>query len=69
MKINVKTEGDQLMVAPEGQPWARLFPTSDMHYFLKITDATLEFVKDADGKVNKFIFRQGDHVMEGKRIQ
>ncbi|MCU0380880.1 MAG: serine hydrolase [Chitinophagaceae bacterium] len=64
MKATVKVEDGKLMIAPEGQPWAQLFPESENTFFFRIMDAKIEFVKDGDGKVVKFLFKQGGRVME-----
>ncbi len=64
MKATIKVEDGKLMIAPEGQPWAKLFPESENVFFFKIMDAKIEFIKDGDGKVVKFLFKQGGRVME-----
>lgn len=68
MKVMVFLEGNKLMVNPEGQPPAQLFPESENLFFFKIMDAKIEFVKDASGKVEKLLFREGGRTMEAGKI-
>jgi hypothetical protein len=42
-----------------GQPKFPLFAESENHFFLKVVDAQVEFVKDAQGKVTHLIIHQG----------
>jgi hypothetical protein len=37
----------------------QLFAESDTKFFLKVVDAQITFVKDADGKVTQLLFSQG----------
>lgn len=67
MLVTIKVENGKLMVAPDGQPWAQLFPETETLFFLKIMDAKIEFIRDETGKAGKFLFRQGGQVMEATR--
>jgi hypothetical protein len=69
MKVTLKLEDNKLMIAPEGQPFAQLYPESNTVFFFKIMDAKIEFLPSAAGKVDQFLFKQGDMKMEGKRVQ
>lgn len=69
MQVTVKVEGGKLMVAPDGQPWAQLFPETETLFFFKIMDAKIEFIRGDTGKVVKFLFRQGGQVMEAARTE
>jgi CubicO group peptidase (beta-lactamase class C family) len=69
MKVTLKLEDNKLMIAPEGQPFAQLYPESHRVFFFKIMDATIEFIPSAEGKVDRFLFKQGDMKMEGKRVE
>jgi CubicO group peptidase (beta-lactamase class C family) len=64
MSATVKLENSKLQIAPEGQPWAELFPEAENVFFFKIMDAQIEFVKDGSGTVVKFLFKQSGRTME-----
>jgi len=57
--VTVTLEGDTLMTQITGQPKFPLFAESENHFFLKVVDAQVEFVKDAQGKVTHLIIHQG----------
>ena len=57
--VTVTLEGDGLMTQITGQPAFPLFAESEDHFFLKVVDAQVEFVKDAQGKVTHLIIHQG----------
>ena len=62
-------EGNRLFTQATGQPKFEVFAESETKFFLKVVDAQVEFVADADGKVNKMILFQGGQKIEGKRIK
>lgn len=66
--LKMYIEDGNLFVLPTGQSKAQLYPESETKFFLKIVDAQVEFVPDADGSVNKLIFTQGQ-TYECKRIK
>jgi len=45
-----------------------MYAETENRFFLKVVDATCEFVKDADGKVNSITWKQGA-TMQAKRIK
>lgn len=57
--VTMTVEGDALMTQITGQPKFPLFAESETRFFLKVVDAQVEFVKDAQGKVNHLIIHQG----------
>lgn len=66
--LNITVEADKLWAQVTGQPKVELFPESQTKFFLKVADAQLTFVKDADGKVTRLVLHQaGDH--EAKKIK
>lgn len=67
--ITFTREGNRLFTQATGQPKFEVFAESETKFFLKVVDAQVEFVPDADGKVNKMILNQGGQTMEAKRIK
>ncbi len=67
--ITFTREGNRLFTQATGQPKFEIFAESETKFFLKVVDAQVEFVPDADGKVNKMILNQGGRTMEAKRIK
>ncbi len=67
--ITFTREGNRLYTQATGQPKFEVFAESETKFFLKVVDAKVEFVPDADGKVNKMILNQGGQTMEAKRIK
>jgi len=67
--ITFTREGNRLFTQATGQPKFEVFAESETKFFLKVVDAKVEFVPDADGKVNKMILYQGGQTMEAKRIK
>jgi len=59
MDVTMTLEGDSLMTQITGQPKFPLFAESEDRFFLKVVDAQVEFVKDAQGKVTHLIIHQG----------
>ena len=60
MVLAVRLKGDGLVVQPGGQEEADLFAESETRFFVKIVDASLEFVLDAAGNAVAIDFKQGD---------
>ena len=69
MSFSVTKENGRLSVQATGQEKFDIFAESETKFFLKINDATLEFVKDNTGKVTKVILFQGERKMEAKKIK
>jgi len=67
--ITFTRDGNKLFTQATGQPKFEVFAESETKFFLKVVDANVEFVPDADGKVNKMILNQGGQTMEAKRIK
>lgn len=61
--IQISVEGDRIFAQATGQDKFEIFPESERKFFLKIVDASIEFVEDSDGKVTGLILDQnGKHV-------
>lgn len=62
-------EDNRLFTQATGQARFELFAESQSKFFLKVVDAQVEFVPDADSYVNKIILCQGGQILEAKRIR
>lgn len=67
--ITVTREGTSLMAQATGQGKFELFPQSETLFFARVTELTVTFVKDADGKVTQFLLTQGGGTRPAKRIE
>ena len=60
-------DGEQMMTQLSGQPKLPVFAEADGKFFLKVVDAQLEFVKDANGKVTDVILHQNGRDQKAPR--
>jgi len=65
--LAITIEGDRIFSQATGQGKVEIFPESETKFFLKVVEATLDFVKDETGTYSKVILNQGKAKMEGKR--
>ena len=65
--FTVSKDGERLMIGPEGQPKAQLFPMAQDRFFLKVVDAEVEFKRDARGNVSEMVLHQDGNDMSGAR--
>ncbi len=61
-------EGDKFYGQVPNQDKFEVFPISENRFFLKITKAEAEFIRDAGGRVTGMIWRQGGREYNAKRI-
>jgi CubicO group peptidase (beta-lactamase class C family) len=64
--LTVTRDGKQVYVQATGQAKLEAFPETSSKFFFKVIHATMEFVKDGDGKVTKMIFTQGATIQAKK---
>jgi serine-type D-Ala-D-Ala carboxypeptidase/endopeptidase len=64
----ISREGDRLFVQATGQPKFEIFPETDRDYFLKVVDAQITFVIDANGRAAELILHQNGRDLHGKRL-
>lgn len=57
--IEITTEGDRIFGQATGQPRFELFPESETVFFLKVVDASMEFVMNENGEVVSAVLNQG----------
>jgi CubicO group peptidase (beta-lactamase class C family) len=67
--LAVTKEGDRLFTQATGQPKVEVFAETETKFFLKVVEASIEFVKDESGKFSKLILNQGGRNMEAKRVK
>jgi CubicO group peptidase (beta-lactamase class C family) len=65
--IAITREGDRIFAQATGQPKFEIFPESETRFFLKVVDAQIEFIRDADGKVTGLVLHQNGRDLPGKR--
>ena len=65
--VTITLEGTQLFTQITGQQKFPLYPESETKFFLKIVDATNEFLKDEKGAVTHIILRQGNNETKAPR--
>ena len=56
--IEVTVDGDTLYAQPTGQQKFRLWPETELDFFLKELDAQVTFVRDASGKCHGAVLHQ-----------
>lgn len=66
-KIKVTLEDGKLYGKPDGDGKAELWPSAKDEFFLKVVDATVEFIR-VNGKVQTMKVTQGDAQLEGSLI-
>ncbi|MBC7848493.1 MAG: serine hydrolase [Chitinophagaceae bacterium] len=69
LEVFVELENHQLKSKISGQKFFDLFPEKEDRFFLKVVEATVEFVKGTDGKVNALIINQNGRSTTAKKIK
>jgi serine-type D-Ala-D-Ala carboxypeptidase/endopeptidase len=67
--ITVTLDQAQLSVQLTGQPAFPIFPESDGHFFLKVVEATLDFERDAEGRVISLTLHQNGQDIRAPRVE
>jgi hypothetical protein len=65
--LAITLEGAQLMSQATGQGKVALFAETETKFFLKVVDAQVEFLKDANGVVTHLVLHQGGGDHKGPR--
>ena len=65
--LEVKRDGDKMLVQGTGQPAVEILPQSETVFFLTTVDAELHFEKNPEGVV-QLVLNQGGQKMPGKRL-
>lgn len=66
--LDVTLRGDRLFVQLTGQQALPIYAESDGHFFLKIVNATLDFTRDARGRITSVVLHQNGHATVAPRI-
>jgi len=67
--ITITRAGDHLFEQATNQPKFKIFPESDKGYFLKVVEAQITFVTDAQGRATELILHQGGADQQAKRVE
>jgi hypothetical protein len=67
--LTITRREDRLFLQATGQDEAEMFPRSESEFFLKVVDASLDFVRDESGKVTGLILHQSGRDMPASRIE
>ncbi len=65
--LAITIEGERIFSQATGQGKIEIFPETETKFFLKVVEATLDFLKDDAGNYSKVVLNQGKVKMEGKR--
>jgi hypothetical protein len=69
MLLEVTRETDRLYAQIPGQPRFEIFPESADHFFVKVVDAQLVFVRDGAGAVTSVTLHQGGRERPGPKVR
>jgi hypothetical protein len=67
--LTVTRDGQQLFAQLTGQPSFPIFPTTEDNFEWRWVKASVDFVKDADGKVTKALHTQDGRILNAKKIK
>jgi CubicO group peptidase (beta-lactamase class C family) len=67
--ITITREGAHLFEQATNQPKFEIFPESNKDYFLKVVDAQITFVTDAQGHATELILHQGGADQHARRVE
>jgi CubicO group peptidase (beta-lactamase class C family) len=67
--LTVTMEDGKLMTQATGQAKVQVFPESETKFFLKVTDAQIEFLKDGSGNVNSLKLYQGGQIVPARKVK
>ncbi|MGZ5487806.1 MAG: serine hydrolase [Candidatus Aminicenantales bacterium] len=67
--ITILRRGGKLISQATGQSEVELFPESETRFFLKVVDAQIDFVLDAEGQATGLVLHQGGQNLPAKKIR
>jgi len=67
--LTITREGNQLYAQATNQPRFEIFAESEREFFLKVVDAQLTFVVDANGRATSIVLHQNGGNAPGNRIE
>ena len=62
-------EDGKLVTQATGQSKVQVFPESETKFFLKVTDAQIEFIKDEAGNVTSLKLYQGGQIVPARKVK
>jgi len=68
-EIEVRREGDGLMLQATGQDAAEIFPETESRWYLTVVDAEVEFRGHEDGQADELVLFQGGQEMPATRVE
>ncbi|MFZ6680118.1 serine hydrolase [Undibacterium sp. Tian12W] len=66
--LNISAGPDGLLAQLSGQPQAPVFPRKKDEFFYKVVEASLQFERDANGKIQSVTLHQNGHASPAPRI-
>ena len=67
--LTVTRDGGQVIAQLTGQPAFPIYPKSATNFEWRVVPASVEFAKDADGKVTKATHHQGGVTFDAPKIK
>ena len=67
--LTVTPDNARLFVQATGQPKFEVYPSAESEFFLKVVEAQITFVKDAQGTVTSLVLHQGGADVPAKKIK
>lgn len=67
--IEVTADGDALYGQPTGQPKVRLWPETEVDFFIREVDAQVSFVRDGTGTVTALVLHQGGRDQTAPKVK
>ena len=67
--IEVTADGDALYAQPTGQQKFRLWPETELDFFIREVDAQVTFVRDSSGAVSALVLHQGGHDQTAPKVK
>lgn len=67
--LTITFENGQLFVQATGQGKSAMFAEKENYFFLKLVDAQIEFIKNADGKTERLVLSQGGQQIPAVKIK
>jgi CubicO group peptidase (beta-lactamase class C family) len=68
-KITILRRGNALFANATGQSEVALYAETTSKFFLKVVDATIDFVSDGSGKIIKLVLHQNGRDTDGKKVK
>ncbi|MFZ6641680.1 serine hydrolase [Undibacterium sp. TC4M20W] len=66
--LNISAGPDGLLAQLSGQPQAPVFPRKKDEFFYKVVEASLQFERDANGKIQSVTLHQNGHASPAPRV-